>query len=223
MNISNVLSIVALFASVYALSSFFASAKPKNSTDISEVVEHLSDIKSKVELLSFDEERNLRVRTSEIPSLIGMATDVSHIKSRIYDLSIDDGFLVYASNIASPEEYRFGSGRRNKPMWVYGSEVQSPSANTELINYTVSGVGFIYGFFISSDEPNVFKISWTSSGNTISLRIPFAGKGALYFADIIPINEMLPADFGTQVKIVNVNAGESGSIYQAGILIMELR
>jgi len=115
-------------------------------------------------------------------------------------------------------------GRNVSPSWVHGNEVAAPSANTSLVSHTVSGGkhGLIYGFYVSSDEENVFKIMWVSGGVTRSIRIVFGGGGTIHYVDFFAMNEGQPADSGTEIKIVNVNAGGSGKIYQARLFIAEV-
>jgi hypothetical protein len=81
-------------------------------------------------------------------------------------------------------------------------------------------VGYIYGFYINAGEGNDFRINWTSGGVARSRRIVFPGKGTLQYVDVIAFNEGLPADGGTSVTITNVNAGSSGSVYQAALLVV---
>jgi hypothetical protein len=115
-------------------------------------------------------------------------------------------------------------GRDVEPAWVHGSEVTAPAAGTALVSRTVSAgkSGYIYGFFISTTEPNDFRINWTSGATTYSIRIPFGGKGALQYVDFVALNEGLPANAGSAVSITNVNAGTAGSVYQARILYAEV-
>jgi len=115
-------------------------------------------------------------------------------------------------------------GRNVSPSWVHGNEVTAPSANTSLVSHTVSSgkQGLIYGFYISSDEANVFRIEWVSGGVSKAIRIKFGGGGSIHYADFFAMNEGLPADAGTEIKIVNVNAGSSGKVYQARLFIGEV-
>ena len=115
-------------------------------------------------------------------------------------------------------------GRNVEPAWIHGDEVTAPAENTKLVSVTVSSgkKGYIYGFFIMAGEANDFKIAWTSGGETKSIRIPFSSAGALQYVDIVPLNEGLPADSETEISITNVNAGGSGVVYQARLLIVEV-
>jgi len=115
-------------------------------------------------------------------------------------------------------------GRNSQPAWVYGSEVTAPVAGTALVSRTVSSgkKGYVHGFFISAGEANDFKLNWTSGGTERSIRIPFSGRGAVYYADFVALNEGLPADAGTNITITNVNDGSANTIYQAMLLYMEV-
>jgi len=115
-------------------------------------------------------------------------------------------------------------GRDVDPFWVHGAEVTAPAAGTALVSKSVSAgrTGYIYGFFISSGEPNDFMIKWTSGAVSYSIRIVFPGKGSLQYVDFTPLNEGLPADPGTTISITNVNAGSAGIVYQARLLYVEL-
>jgi hypothetical protein len=114
--------------------------------------------------------------------------------------------------------------RNVSPAWVYGSEVSAPAAGTALVSKTVSSgkSGYIYGVFISAGEPNDFRLTWVSATITYSIRIPFSGKGAMMVVFDVPINEGLPANAGSSVSVVIINAGSSGVVYQAGILYAEV-
>ena len=115
-------------------------------------------------------------------------------------------------------------GRNISPSWIHGDEVAAPSANTSLVSHMVSSgkQGLIYGFYVSSDEENVFKIIWVSGGVTRSIRIVFGGGGSIHYVDFFALNEGYPADAGTEIKIVNVNDGGSGKMYQARLFIAEV-
>jgi hypothetical protein len=105
--------------------------------------------------------------------------------------------------------------------WVYSSVVTAPAAVTTLASYTVPAgkTGFIYGYFISASEANQFEIRWASGGVTRAIRVVFGGGGSVHAASLIALNEGLPADPGTTISIVNINAGGAGDVYQAGLLI----
>ncbi|MEM2498367.1 MAG: hypothetical protein QXR81_08330 [Candidatus Nezhaarchaeales archaeon] len=115
-------------------------------------------------------------------------------------------------------------GRVVYPFWKEGAEITAPAPETNLVAHTVSTgkKGYIYGFFISAQEGNDFKLVWTSGGTTYSRRIILAGKGSVQYVDFIALNEGLPADPGSVIAIQNVNAGSLNIIYQASILIGEV-
>lgn len=114
--------------------------------------------------------------------------------------------------------------RNVSPIWVHGGEIIAPAAGTALVSRTVSTgkSGYIYGFYIMAGEANDFRIQWVSGGTTYTIRIPFPGKGAVHYADFIPLNEGLPAAAGSTISIVNVNAGSTGVVYQARLLYAEV-
>jgi len=93
-----------------------------------------------------------------------------------------------------------------------------------LVSKTVSaGMSwFIYGFFISTTEPNAFRINWTSGAAAYSIRIPISGAGAVQYVDFVALNEGLPADAASSITITNVNAGGTTSVYQARLLYAEV-
>jgi hypothetical protein len=115
-------------------------------------------------------------------------------------------------------------GRNVNPTWIIGAEVTAPTAGTSLVSRTVTTgkTGYIYGFMITAQEANDFKINWTSGGSAKSKRIVFGGKGTIHFVDVVALNEGLGADAGTSVTITNVNAGGTGMVYQCAILYCEV-
>jgi len=163
---------------------------------------------------------------SDIESLKGsqkkdFTTLEADVESAVAELtSLDDKVDVNLSVLAKLQRWR----RNIEPEWVHADEVTAPAADTKLVSKTVSSgkSGYIYGFFIMAGEANDFKINWTSGGETKSIRIPFSSGGALQYVDVTPLNEGLPADEGTEISITNVNAGGSGVIYQARLLIAEV-
>jgi hypothetical protein len=112
-------------------------------------------------------------------------------------------------------------GRDVMPSWVHGGEVVAPGADTALVSWIVpSGRrGYIYGFYVSADEGNVFKIVWVSDGVAYSRRVIMPGRGTLHFVDVVALNEGLAADPGSMISLVNVNAGSEGAVYQAALLV----
>jgi len=115
-------------------------------------------------------------------------------------------------------------GRSITPTWIHGSEATAPSAGATLVSKTVSSgkKGYIYGFFISAGEANDFYIQWVSGGTTYKIRIPLSSKGAVQYVDFVALNEGLPADDGSTVSIIVVNAGSSGVVYQSRLLYAEV-
>ena len=112
----------------------------------------------------------------------------------------------------------------NKPSWYRAAEVSAPGAGTALITKTVTAGkhGYIYGFLISAQEANDFKINWTNAGNPYSIRVVFANKGSTQDTEDIALNGLLSADAGTNITITNINVGVVGIIYQAALLYLEL-
>ncbi len=112
-------------------------------------------------------------------------------------------------------------GRLVAPAWVYSEEISAPPAGTALVNVLVpiGKRGYIYGVYIFADEANSFKINWVSNGVSKSIRIPFLARGAVLAVFNTPINEGYPADGGTSITITNLTAGNTGMIYQAGLLV----
>lgn len=106
--------------------------------------------------------------------------------------------------------------------WIFGEVTTAPSAGTALVSYTPSKPAYIYGFYIFSDEANDFELSWTSGGKAYSFLIATGSRGTTYFADIIPINESLPADPNTAISIKNLKAGSTGASYRACLFIGEV-
>lgn len=115
-------------------------------------------------------------------------------------------------------------GRDVSPAWVVGAEISAPAAGTPLVSVTVSPgkQGYIYGFAVTATEANSFRIRWTSGGVAYSYLIHFPSAGTLHYADLIAINEGLPADGGTAISIANVDASSAGSVYQAMLLYAEV-
>lgn len=110
-------------------------------------------------------------------------------------------------------------GHLTTPVWVIGNVVNNPSANTSLVTYTIPSnkVGYIYGLYISTPEANDFVLEWRNNNTTQTYYIYFNSKGTLYFADLIPLNEGLPADPNSVISIKNINSGNGN--YHSGLLI----
>jgi len=134
----------------------------------------------------------------------------SYIKNIDLALSVLALYIRYARNVT--------------PTWIHGSEVTAPSAGATLVSKTVSSgkKGYIYGFFISAGEANDFYINFKYNGTLYKIRIPLPSKGAVHYADFIPLNEGLPADSNSTVSITVVSAGSSGIVYQARLLYAEV-
>lgn len=115
-------------------------------------------------------------------------------------------------------------GRNVSPTWIHAAEVIAPVAGTALVTRVVTAgtVGYIYGFFIESQEANDFLINWTSGGIARSIRITFAGRGAIENVDQVAINEGLSADASTIITITNVTTAIPTMIYQARLLYTEV-
>jgi hypothetical protein len=113
-------------------------------------------------------------------------------------------------------------GHLTIPSWFYGSAVSSPSADQSLVTVSIpaNALGYIYGFFISASEGNDFEIRWTDTSNNLrSYRVVLAGRGTVHYADIVALNEGIPARGETDISINVINAGSSDSYYQAGLLV----
>jgi hypothetical protein len=115
-------------------------------------------------------------------------------------------------------------GRDVSPFWVYGSEATAPAAGTALVSRTVTSgkTGYIYGLIITAGEANDFRLNWTSGGTTRSVRFALASRGSVVLISPVALNEGLSADGGSSITITNVNAGSSGIVYQAALLVAEL-
>lgn len=121
-----------------------------------------------------------------------------------------------------PSNNRYG--RNVTPAWTLGSEATAPAADTALVTKGISSgkTGYIYGFMISAQEPNDFKIKWTSGTNAKTYRLVFAGAGSMIVLLDTALNEGLGADASSNITINNVNAGTTGKIYQAQLLTGEV-
>jgi hypothetical protein len=115
-------------------------------------------------------------------------------------------------------------GIPTEPFWVHATEQVAPVAATALVTRTVTTgrSGYIFGFFISTQELNNFLINWTSGGVAYSKRIIFGGAGSVETIDPIALNDGLLADSGTDITITNVTAAGAGMTYQANLLVAEV-
>jgi hypothetical protein len=150
----------------------------------------------------------------------GTLSDLLGSLAKSSDLAKLQNLDVTLSLLARLERW----GRDVTPAWVDGAEVTAPAAGTALVTKTVGTgkTGYLYGFFISAGEGNHFKINWTSGGSAKSRRIVLSGAGSVQYVDFIALNEGSPADAGTNITITNVNAGGTGTVYQASILYAEV-
>jgi hypothetical protein len=125
------------------------------------------------------------------------------------------------NNQQSASLYRWGIDI--EPSWTFAAEQVAPGAGAALVTQVVTAgkSGYVYGFFISTQEANDFLLSWTSGGIAKSKRIVFAGSGAYEVIDNIALNSGLLADALTNITISNVNAAGAGKIYQANLLYAE--
>jgi hypothetical protein len=170
----------------------------------------LLDIKAKLDRFTFDD--NNRLAIQDLPNL-----DVP-LSTRASETTLQNLNQEIANNLWQRIRY----GRILTAIeWVYGSIFTAPAANTTLVSYTVPPTkqAYIYGYYISGSAAMQFLLRWTSNATLRTLRIILGAGGTLHNIYLIPINEGLPADPNTAITIVNVSAGASGSVYQAGLLI----
>lgn len=115
-------------------------------------------------------------------------------------------------------------GRNLEPSWTHAAEQTAPAAGTALVTRAVTAgrLGYIHGFFISTQEANDFLLNWISGGVARSKRIIFGSMGTTECVDPAALNEMLPADGGTNITITNVNVAGGGMVYQANLLCGDL-
>ncbi len=111
-------------------------------------------------------------------------------------------------------------GIEREPTWAFAAPIAAPPAATALITQQVaSGVlGYIFGFFISGDEPNEFDLNWTSGGTLYSKRLVFGGTGSMQAVEPLAMNPTLLADPLSNMTITVVRAAAAGHIYQANLL-----
>jgi len=114
-------------------------------------------------------------------------------------------------------------GEYAEPSWIHADEVTAPAAGTALVSKTVSSgkKGYIFGFLITAQEANDFKINWTSGGTDYSIRLVFGAGGSTESVDPVGMNWGLPADENTDITITNVNAGSANTVYQCRLLFLE--
>jgi len=193
----------------------------------------LSGIKSQTDKLTFDTDNRLAIQNPPnldvLLSTRASESTLSAIKNALASVGTDK-ILTKPDNppaldvALSVLSRLIRWGRDVSPVWIHSGEVSAPTAGTALVSQTVSSgkVGFIYGFYITASEANDFLINWVTGGASKSIRIKFTGAGSLQYVDFIPLNEGLPADGGSSITITNVNAGSTGSVYQARLLYVEV-
>ena len=137
-------------------------------------------------------------------------------------VALPDSTSVFVIRLRQSTPIRWG--HNIEPEWVHAAETTAPAASTTLVSkaVTVGKSGYIYGFLLSAQEANDFKINWTSGGSAYSKRIIFGGSSTTEAVDPIPLNEGLSADGGTSITITNVNAAAAGKVYQANLLFGEI-
>jgi hypothetical protein len=141
-------------------------------------------------------------------------------------VTVQQGDLYYIRKVGSltviSQYTRWG--RNVAPAWVHAAEVVAPGAGTVLVTQAVTAGlnGYIYGFFISTQEANNFLLNWVSATVAYAKRIVYGAAGAVEAVDGVAINEGLPADAGSNITITNVNAAGAGMIYQANLLYAEV-
>lgn len=106
--------------------------------------------------------------------------------------------------------------------WYYSGRILNPFPDAELLKVTIDSgyVGYIHGFFISSEEENNFSIEWTSNGESYEKIIVLGSKGSVEYTNSVAINEGSPADSNTDIIIRNMKSGNG--LYQVGLLISEV-
>jgi len=194
----------------------------------------LSGIKSQTDKLTFDANNRLAIQNPPnldvLLSSRASESTLSDIKSQTDKLTFDANNRLAIQNPPNLDValsslsrlIRFGLDA--EPSWIHADEVTAPAAGSSLVSVSVSAgkTGYIYGFYIMASEPNDFKIQWTSSGSLYSIRITFSGPGTVHYSDFIPLNKGQPADGGSTISVVNVNAGSEGKVYQARLLYLEV-
>lgn len=130
-------------------------------------------------------------------------------------------------------------GRDFEPRWVYGptyqdtiSSIWSPPvwSFTELVKVPVSPEKstYIYGYYISTEEPNVFWVSWWRHGGLYYNIVNIPMGGSVFFTDNIPINNGIPANMlagddprNAYVYIFATVENTKITKFQGGLLIAE--
>lgn len=170
---------------------------------------------------AFIDPRDVSDRAARLLGVITSLTQWAGVALTGRDISLDLAKLdITLSNQVKRQRW----GQEVEPAWVHADEVVAPGAGTALVTKAVTAgkSGYIYGFFISAQEANDFKINWTSGAVAKAKRIIFGGAGSSEAVDPVPLNGGLPADDGTNVTITNITAAGAGKVYQANVLYVEV-
>jgi hypothetical protein len=107
--------------------------------------------------------------------------------------------------------------------WRYGAEAVAPLAGATLISETLDQTypgRRIYGYTISAEEGNSFRLSWVRGGGAISYLIVLPVGGTIVVVlDYEALNDGYLADAGSVVSITVVAAAAAGKKYQAGVML----
>lgn len=107
--------------------------------------------------------------------------------------------------------------------WRYGSEAVAPIAGATLVSEQLDQTypgRRIYGYTISAEETNSFRLAWTRGNQAITFLIVLPVGGTIVVVlDNEALNDGYLADSGSSVSINVVNAGAAGKKYQAGVLL----
>ena len=135
--------------------------------------------------------------------------------------------MRFGSLMNEPAARMLRYGRDTQLGWESKEDTTGPfAANYELVgldlepNYNY----YIYGYRITSGEPNIFYIRWLSDGDVKYHLVDFPSDGTVVYTDNIPINEGEPANVRYGSSIVRIGlfalgAGGAGVKYGAGLLI----
>jgi hypothetical protein len=148
--------------------------------------------------------------------------------THLYFVTLPDGVYPYQATIywIQPPALTGPMSRWGIPIepdWTYAGIVVAPAAGSVLVSQSVDPAvsGYIFGFYISAPEPNVFTINWISSGKIYQRLIQFTAGGSTQDSDSIAMNAGILADPLSTITLTNVNAGSAGSHYQANLLFAE--
>jgi len=130
-------------------------------------------------------------------------------------------------------------GRDLEPKWVYGPLYQDvitaswtpPTWSfTQLIAYPVGSDTntYIYGYYISTEEPNRFWVVWWRHGLLYYNTVEMPMGGTVMYADKVPINVAVPANKyandppeNAYVYIFATETNNHITKYQGGILVAD--